>query len=106
MPGRRNRTGVEAAWPGDLRRVMAGAVAVCRVAVKLVMVPGRGDGCRFAGWGAGLGAGCCWLGAEALAGAQWRVLMTGDGWQVLMAGDVAGGGPGATKKFWTGRCGL
>lgn len=45
----------------------------------MVMVPGRGDGCRFAGWGAGLGAGCCWLGAEALTGAQCRVRIPGAG---------------------------
>lgn len=54
----------------------------------MVMVPGPGVGCRFAGWGAGVtvgrrvllaGAGCWVLmaGAEALAGAQWRVRIPG-----------------------------
>ena len=71
--------------------------------MTLVKVPGSGVGCRFAGWGAGLGAGCwvlsaggglgvgrrvllagagCWVlmaGAEALAGAQWRVRIPGAG---------------------------
>lgn len=59
------------------------------------------------------GAGCWVLmaGAEALAGAQWRVRIPGAvGWvPKRRLGRNAGCGyrvPGAAKKFWTGRCGL
>ena len=76
---------------------------------------GRGVGCRVLIPDAD-GGSCCWVllpGAEALTGAQWRVLLANARCRVLMAvliSDADAGcrvlTPGAAKKFWTGRCGL